>query len=423
MIYKLDSEQLFQNRNMILPLSVADACVDARTLDQVRVMLRLYQKPLNSPVSDEILAAELNMSVDAVSDALDYWVGKGLVREWKGGAKTASTLPARDAVQTKNATNSALEKVENPAADLPVQASASESGLSASNGALAAGELGDDDTAEEKIVPVDTPTAKDAAKIKNRTASKRGTGENVQEEKKKIVEIISVNPPTQAQLVRRCKESSELRELMMVTEEKLGSTLSFTMQSTLLMLYDDYGLPVEVIATAVEYSSKCKKLNTRYLATLGKNWCENEIDTVDKAMEYIEEIQSIDRYWAQFKSLTGVTNPSPTKKQKDFLLSWINTLKFSMEMIALAYEEMAEHTGKFNFGYMDKVLTGWHKNGITTPAGVEYAKKERFEQSQKKNADKKAAASADESSDASYDLDAYTKKAFANPLDILKRGE
>ena len=35
-------------------------------------------------------------------------------------------------------------------------------------------------------------------------------------------------------------------------------------------------------------------------------------------------------------------------------------------MIILAYDEMANHTGKLSFAYIDKILMNWHKKGIKT---------------------------------------------------------
>lgn len=235
-------------------------------------------------------------------------------------------------------------------------------------------------------------------------------------ETQKHVETITINPPTHEEFVKRCAESKDIREMLLMTEKRLGNTLSFNMQSTLLMLHDDYGLPVEVIMLAVEYALSRKKPTPRYIANIGKSWCEKEIDTIDKAMEYIENQGAIEKYWADFRDATGVKNPSPTKAQRDYLHSWIKTMNFSMEMIVLAYEEMANNTDKFSFPYMNKILVNWHKEGISTPADAAKAKKERSE----KYAAKKAVKESDKPK-ASYDIDAYTKKAFQNPMELLKK--
>lgn len=233
----------------------------------------------------------------------------------------------------------------------------------------------------------------------------------------KVVETITVNPPTHEEFVKRCSESRELREMLLMTEQQLGTTLSFNMQSTLLMLHDDYGLPVEVIMLAVEYSISRNKPTPKFIASVGKTWCEQEIDTVDRAMEYIETQGEAERHWAEFREATGVKNPSPTKAQREFLHSWISVMKFSMEMILLAYEEMANNTDKFSFPYMNKILANWNKEGIRTPQAAAQAKKQRSE----KYSSKKQSSSNSETPKPSFDLDLAAKKAFMNPLDHFKK--
>lgn len=236
-------------------------------------------------------------------------------------------------------------------------------------------------------------------------------------EKSKIVEKIHINPPTHQEVAKRCAESRALRELFFTTEQSLGATLSCSMQGILVMLHDDYGLSVEVISLLVEFAVSQKKATTRFISNTGRYWCEMEIDTIDKAMDYIESVSSVEKHWKEFCEKTGVKNPRPTKTQRELLHSWTENLHFSMDMILMAYEEMADHTDKFSFPYMNKVLVSWHKNGITTPAQAAQAKKER----QEKLSGKSGKAKEENKAPASYDLDAYTKKAFSNPLNILNK--
>ena len=232
----------------------------------------------------------------------------------------------------------------------------------------------------------------------------------------KVVEKITVNPPTHEEFVRRCSESKELRDMLVAIEMQLGCTLSFNMQSMLLMLHDDYGLPGEVIFLAVEYAKKRGKPTAKFIANIGRHWCENEIDTLEKATQYIEMMLSVDKSWNEFRDATGVKNPSPTKTQRDYLHAWLKTMNFSMDMVLLAYEEMADHTDKFSFQYMNKVLVNWEKENVRTPEDVGRVRKERSE----KYAAKKKAEEA-QKPEPSYDLDAFTRKAFQNPMDYFKK--
>ena len=111
--------------------------------------------------------------------------------------------------------------------------------------------------------------------------------------------------------------------------------------------------------------------------------------------------------WKQLCAVTGISNSVPTKSQLKYLDTWQNEWGMSIEMIQLAYEEMANHTAKLSFPYMNKVLQNWYENSITTPEAVEAEKQKRAET----NSD---------SPDASYDIDAFTQQALNNPIKYKK---
>lgn len=215
--------------------------------------------------------------------------------------------------------------------------------------------------------------------------------------------------PTNDQIAARCDESEEIKFLFNETQVKLGRTIGYDSMSNLLMLHDHYGLPVEVILMLVEYCKSVHKTSMSYITTVGRDWAEKEIDTLEKADEMIESLSRKNETWKQLCSLTGISNSVPTKKQIEYLDVWQNEWKMSLDMMHLAYEEMANHTTKLSFPYMNKVLQNWYENSITTPEAVEADKRMRAE-----------AISATETSEASYDIDEYMQKVLNTPLEYKK---
>ena len=82
-------------------------------------------------------------------------------------------------------------------------------------------------------------------------------------------------------------------------------------------------------------------------------------------------------------------------------------MKFSIEMIFLAYEEMMDHSGKISFAYMNKVLANWHQKGLRTPEDVEKDKQNYRDSKKKKN-------TADTST--SYDMSEFNRRADSLPV-------
>lgn len=228
---------------------------------------------------------------------------------------------------------------------------------------------------------------------------------------KKQVPDIPIARPTHEQIAIRCQECKEFRELFNEAQMKLGKTIGYEGQSTLIMLHDHYDLPIEVILMLLEYAKSKGKTGYKFIASVGKEWSEKEIDSLESAEEYIKDQGSNDVLWQEFKTYTGAKNRNPTAKQKKFLTQWSKEMGFSVEMIILAYEISIDNTGKLSMEYMNKVLQAWHSKKIKTP---EQAEKDRKEWSEKNFSSRKKQTNKESvfSSDASYDLDDFRKNAI-----------
>lgn len=184
-------------------------------------------------------------------------------------------------------------------------------------------------------------------------------------------ELTIPSKPSSHEIATRIEESPEIGHLFQEAQAKLGKTVGYEGQCTLLLLHDHYGLPTEVLFMLLDYCVSVGKVNNSYIQAVGKDWGLREIDTLEKAAEQITELKSVNSLWKSFAAATGISNPRPTNSQIPFLRKWTNDMKFPLEMILLAYEEMANHTGKLNFKYIDKILTTWYEKKWTTPEKLE----------------------------------------------------
>lgn len=185
--------------------------------------------------------------------------------------------------------------------------------------------------------------------------------------------VSAPSKPSNAEIAARIDESPEIGFLFNETQAKLGKTIGYDGQCTLLLLHDHYGLPTEVLFMMIDYCVSIGKTNYSYLEAVGKDWGNREIDTLDKAAEQIAILRKANSIWSEFAKFAGISTPRPTVKQTEYLRRWSEEWKFGIDMISLAYEEMANHTGKLSFAYIEKVLANWHSKGFKTPADVENA--------------------------------------------------
>ncbi|MDR2647407.1 MAG: DnaD domain protein [Oscillospiraceae bacterium] len=214
--------------------------------------------------------------------------------------------------------------------------------------------------------------------------------------------------PTQSQVNARLEESDELRLLFQEAQNRLGRTVGYDGQCTLLMLHDTYGLPVEVVPMLLQYCDLQGKPGWRYIETVGCDWGRRDIDTVEKAGEIITRLHAGFRLWNELARRTGITAPKPTARETAYLDDWTLQRGFDIDMIHLAYEETVERTGKISFSYMNKILQNWHKSGIQTPDAAEAAKRERLAKVTKGNP-KPPKAQESTASAPSYDIEAFER--------------
>ncbi len=226
----------------------------------------------------------------------------------------------------------------------------------------------------------------------------------------------------------RVAESENVRILLNEAQMRLGRTIGTGDQSSLILLHDYYGLPVEVILSICEFAAtRGKATNMNYIYKIGVDWSQREIDTLEAADEELKNIEKVNSVWSAFASQVKLPSSHPTSSQEKYFSQWTNEWGFSVPMLILAFEEMTDNTEKISFPYMHKVLSSWHKKGVDTPekasdekeSFIKEQEKKALERQNKKKADKKETLTPDPN--ASYDLLRAEQRARAAVPKLKKR--
>jgi len=233
---------------------------------------------------------------------------------------------------------------------------------------------------------------------------------------------------TYDQILARMDESENVRILLNEAQMRLGRTVGTGDMSSLVLLHDYYGLPVEVILSICEFAAqKGKSSNMNYIYKIGADWSSREIDTLERADEELKAIERVNSLWAEFSAAVKLPSSKPTTQQEKYLSQWTAEWGFSVPMLALAFEEMRNNTDKTSFPYMHKVLSAWHTKGIKTQEAA-YKEKEDFKASQERKLLEKASgkkktekASPVPDPNASYDIQRAEQRAKAAVPKFKKR--
>lgn len=390
-----------------VPSALADTALKTVSGSFLKVILCIFRR-CYEPITPEKISKHTGVPVGEVGDALIYWTQKGLLSEKapveevsnavSNGTSDENPTGDTDGNQNKSAADD-ISFTEENAESIPEKTGGAS--VSVNTGVSA-------DGSESAAAKADTKPRKTTA-MPGRLS----------------YEIIC----------KRINESENVRTLFSQAQTRLGRTIGTGDQSSLLLLHDYFGLPVEVILALCEYASVSGKGgNMNYIYTLGVDWSKREIDTLEEADEEFKRIQAIDKNWAPFCKITGIKKKKPTAKQSEFLSVWIDRFHFTMEMLSCAYDEMSKHTDEMSFPYMNKILTQWYNAGVDTPEKVRLHEEE-FTENMVKAAAERAKKKKDSTgtsngstgssgisgTPASYDIEKAQQKAKASVPTLKKK--
>ncbi len=236
----------------------------------------------------------------------------------------------------------------------------------------------------------------------------------VEQPKKPHTTISRARRPDSAFVAKLLKEDPYLAGILEEAQTVLKKPLSPGDTATLVMLYDTFGLPCEVIALLLNYLAENGNANMRAVERTGIRWADNGIKTVEDAEAEIERMTSSKIAWGRVSSLLGIRNVgNPTKSQLEHADRWLNTWRFCDEMITEAYERCVNTKGEYNIRYINAILQKWNEKDIRS---LDQLKEEEENDARKKSRAKKGRSNPKGSvfsvENASFDVSKYENNSL-----------
>ena len=159
----------------------------------------------------------------------------------------------------------------------------------------------------------------------------------------------------------------DLARLFQSAQKKLGKMLNPNDTSMLYSFHDWLGLPIDVIDLLLSYCTANGHCGMRYIEKVALGWAEEGVNTVDKAVEYIElrktGFRIIMKAFGQ--------NRLPVAAEETYMKKWLQEYQLPMDVVKIACERTVLQTGKASFAYADKILASWKDAGVKTAGDVE----------------------------------------------------
>ncbi len=200
-------------------------------------------------------------------------------------------------------------------------------------------------------------------------------------EKASRKKLAPVRLPTQSEVALRLSEDEALSFINTEAQLILG-TYGYRMQAVIVLLYDHYALPPEVIITLLQYQKDVGNASPEAVKSRGESWVQRGITTLSLLEEELKALALIDSVFKEIKTLTGIMQKSPTGKTASFIRDWAVTWGFSTEMILLSLKENGN-----SFSEANKQLKKWLKEGITSPEDIKKRRSSLPSQELKKSYD------------------------------------
>ena len=166
------------------------------------------------------------------------------------------------------------------------------------------------------------------------------------------------------------------RMLVPQTEEKLGKRLKTADLQILAGLYDDLGLPADVIYLLVchcvtrseERYGPGRRPTLRQIEKEGYHWAQRGLFDQESASQYLRDWNVRRSAMSRYMQVLGLGDRRPVESEERYIADWMDK-GFPPETVALAYDKTVFYKKELNWRYLNGILR-WHENGWHTEEEV-----------------------------------------------------
>lgn len=167
------------------------------------------------------------------------------------------------------------------------------------------------------------------------------------------------------------------RMLVPQTEEKLGKRLKTADLQILAGLYDDLGLPADVIyllvchcvARSEERYGPGLRPTLRQIEKEGYHWAQRGLFDQESASRYLRDWNVRRSAMSRYMQVLGLGDRRPVESEERYITDWMDK-GFPPETVALAYDKTVFYKKELNWRYLNGILRRWHENGWHTEEEV-----------------------------------------------------
>lgn len=169
------------------------------------------------------------------------------------------------------------------------------------------------------------------------------------------------------------EKDANFAALRQAVGQKLNKLMNEKDDQMLLGLYDELGLPADVIFLLVGHCVQRaeRRYGANHRPTMrqvereGYRWKRLGLMTQELASEYLREYARRQQIVPRMMAALQLGSRNPVAKEAEFLDRWIGW-GFSPEVVEYAYEKTVFKCGKLEWKYLNGILRDWDRKGLHT---------------------------------------------------------
>lgn len=159
----------------------------------------------------------------------------------------------------------------------------------------------------------------------------------------------------------------EFKEIVHVTEQYLGKTLTKTESEAIVYFYDELGMSADLIEYLIEYCVENGHKSIHYIKKVALSWADQKVGTTEEA-KAVSGQYSKNSY--AVLNAYGIKGRAPAAAELGFIRRWNEEYGFSSDLIVEACDRTMKTIHQPSFEYTESILKNWSDKGVKTPADV-----------------------------------------------------
>lgn len=164
------------------------------------------------------------------------------------------------------------------------------------------------------------------------------------------------------------KNRMEFREILHVTEQYLGKTLTKTESDAIVYFYDDLRMSADLIEYLIEYCVENGHKSMHYIKTVALSWHDQGVSTVKEAKG--TSVQYHKNSYAVLNAY-GIKGRAPAEPELAYISRWSEEYGFPLELIVEACGRTIKTIHQPSFDYTESILKSWLERNVRTMADVQ----------------------------------------------------